>query len=224
MFMSARKTPSLGTPQNTRASIFTGGKPEEWDPECSERQEDVAKQEYSIDLPAITKETLNENHVDAKCINHKNTAKYALNDVKTPRKAARENKIAKEEREELMLPRVTVPKVKLKKLTIENHCRNSVPSRQLSDIQMQPIYGTESSISSQSTETKSEVIDKVDLAGIIDEDIQVSNENFVNFYDDDDADHGNVSKEQLISNRYVMIFVIPFRIVYTCLHEIRFFK
>ena len=45
-------------------------------------------------------------------------------------------------REELALPRVSVPKDKLKQLPIENHCRNSIPSHQLRDIRMQPIEGT----------------------------------------------------------------------------------
>ena len=219
--MSVRKTPSLGTPQNTRASIFTGGKPEEWDPECSERQEDVAKQEYSNDLPGINKEGLNENNLDAQLIDHNDTAKCTVNDKKTVRKTARENKVVKEERAKLMLPRVAVPKVKLKKLTIENHCRNSVPSRQLSDIQMQPIYSTESSISSHSTESKTEMVDKVDLDDCVEKESQISNEHVVNFYEDD-ADHDIASKEELISNRYVMIFVALCHILYRDLHEVWF--
>eukprot|EP00794_Sanderia_malayensis_P016241 gene16241-17879_t len=43
-------------------------------------------------------------------------------------------------REELQLPRVTLPKDKLKQLLpIENHCKNSIPSHELQGIQMQPI-------------------------------------------------------------------------------------
>ena len=54
-------------------------------------------------------------------------------------------------REKLMMRRVTVPRERLRKLKIENHCKNSMPSHQLQDIQMQPIDGTGQTPSSGSS-------------------------------------------------------------------------
>jgi len=163
LFGSIRKTPCLGTPQNTQVSIFSGIKHEECHQKCSEEQKQFVKQEYEKGLQNIDNKILVQHEVSAHLEGGNLLVESASNDAKNQQKEERTNKLTKEVRKELALARVTVPKVKLKKLKIEDHCKNSIPSHHLSDIQMQPVYGSESTLSNHSLEVRDGKIDKSDI-------------------------------------------------------------
>ena len=205
VFTSMRITPTPGlvTPQNTQASIFTGGIPEEWDPECSKELDEISEKGLGLSLPVVDSGTIFEH--------------YASNDRKDISKLAGESKALKETREEITLPKVSLPKTKLKELAIENHCRNSIPSHQLFDIQMQPIYGAESTMSDRSVIDKDVKVGKIDLAlehrnrtVVTKEEALASNENDVNNYEGDGDDSDVVSREEVISAWYVLVAVVTY--------------
>ena len=213
MFTSTRITPGIGTPQNTRASIYTRCNQADWDPEFSEKQDEIVEHKSEEGLCVLDKETLIiERNVDAKRLDDadKNTMESLPKENENVQKEVRDTKETKEVREELMLARVTVPKAKLKKLPIENHCRNSIPSHHLSDIQMQPIDGVETTISSRASENMDEMIEDVEgldeqnnITECLSEDVQVSDDihavNDMHLYEDADG-HGIAAREELTSH------------------------
>ena len=146
LLKSEKRILSLNTPQNTRASIFTNGKLEEWNSRESARH---SENEERHSLCIVDDDTMIiHNGMEADSIKRDlyqtNGKLFATN---VPSKGMRGNRDVKEFRAELPLPRVTVPRAKLSKLPIDNHCRNSVPSHNLPDIEMQPIYGTDRAFS-----------------------------------------------------------------------------
>ena len=207
MFGSIRKTPCLGTPQNTQVSIFSGTQHEESHYKCSEEQKQFVKQDYRKGLQNIDDKILVEHEVSAQFEGVNILVESASSDAKNQQKGDQTNKLTKEVRKELALARVTVPKVKLKKLKVEDHCKNSIPSHHLSDIQMQPVYGSESTLSNHSLQGRDGEIEKSDVAKEK-KDLDCCSEHALSSDDDFIRIKGDgvcsfVPKEELISMWYV---------------------
>lgn len=140
--------------------MYTRARPEDWDPECPDKPQEAAEKEDSEEgICIVDKGTLIiERHTGTNDLANTVHNKIDFND------SCNAQKVTKESREEMTLPTVTVPEAKLKKLPIENHCRNSIPCHYLSDIQMQPIHGNDTPIINHSSGSIEEEIEAADTA------------------------------------------------------------
>ena len=138
---------SLNTPHNTRASVRTRGNAQRKVSEQPKEECKIVENENGDGLCISGNEALVTHPVVDVRIEREQTLKDFTryeNDTRLHQKDVKEHK---EQRAELLLPKVTVPKDKLRKLPVDDHCKNSVPSHYLHGIQMQPVYGTEKTVS-----------------------------------------------------------------------------
>ena len=141
---------SLSTPHNTRASVRTRGNTQRKISDLPKGECKIMENENDDGLCISGNETLVVHpEVDVR-IERAHTLKGFTryeNEARLPLKDVKEHREHREQRAELFLPRVTVPKDQLRKLPVGDHCKNSVPSHYLHNIQMQPVYGTDKTVS-----------------------------------------------------------------------------
>lgn len=168
LLTSLKIHPGIGAPQNTRTSIYTGDQP--WETEYYESKEEDKKTDESRKNDVVDKEELETAHdplPEKANMNKETVGTASLNADGCMEKATKDRKDTPETRQKIFLPRVTLPKAMLKRLPIENHCKNSIPCRQLSNFQMQPVAETDGSTSgkfSGRTEGGSEIVDVLEQA------------------------------------------------------------